>query len=619
MATTPLLRCGPMVRYVDAQDAVLWVEVDRDCELELQLLPQGVVGALAPTSIRARPVQVHGNYYAWIACRFLLPEIWYRYELYCVTSGGRHRLWPDAKLSGTALPSAFRTLPRVAVEPVRVYFGSCRAGIPGGDPEGLAEGEDALALLAQDMIRGAADAGHRWPRLLLFTGDQIYGDGPFSTPLKAAFRAGKGLDPPSPTTYPEYAAIYREALAATPLVRWALSCIPSFMIFDDHEIIDDWNISEEWLRDSAVPRWRQRISGGLLAYWVYQGAGNLAPRQWLADPRMRPLIALHAAVAPDATGLSSIVFDRLVRRSTRASWQYAIDVADTRFVIGDTRMSRKLSGTRLLMDDASWNDFVTLAKDPRSRKVVLVVPGPVLIPHPMHDLLSRAAESIEGNPPSGLAAIAGAIVGFLIAGPAGAVIGAFAAAVAAEALLDRFMPALLEFADAELWSAFPTSFNRMLSLLEDLADGKGTTRKRFIGLIGGDVHHSNVLRGDLLQTQRAASVLNFTMSPLRRTVSADDEDTLRMLDGGTMLIDLARSIERPGFVDGQMRRLDWYPIRLDGSRPDASALDEWDYFGQFVGVLELEHHAVGYRYYGAQRASGAARLVDLGGARVAAL
>ena len=78
------------------------------------------------------------------------------------------------------------------------------------------------------------------------------------------------------------------------------------------------------------------------------------------------------------------------------------------------------------------------------------MPEPILTPHPLHDLLSRAAESIEGNPPSVVGAIVGGLVGGLIAGPAGIVAGAFAGAVGGEIAIDKFLPGLLEFADAEL-------------------------------------------------------------------------------------------------------------------------------------------------------------------------
>jgi hypothetical protein len=318
-----------------------------------------------------------------------------------------------------------------------------------------------------------------------------------------------------------------------------------------------------------------------------------------------------------ATPELTIVFHRLVRGSTRATWSYAFDVGNTRFVVGDTRMSRKLTGHRLLMDEQAWNHFVALAKDRRSTQTVLVVPGPVLTPHPLHDLLSRAAESIEGNPPSATGAIIGGLLGGLIAGPVGAVAGAFAGAVGGEILIDKFMPGIIEFADAELWAAFPTSFNRMVSLLEDLSDGHETNRKQFVGLIGGDVHHSYVIRGDLLRTRRPASVLNFTMSPVRRTVKKDDADLLKMLDGSTWYLDLARKLERPSFVDDQMSRLDWYPIRVNGSRPQAGNVEEWAYFGQFLGEIDVSAVGVSYRYLATEAATGPPR--TLGGASIATL
>ena len=615
---TPLLRCGPLVRYVDTSTAVLWCEFSGDCEVELAFgsFVAGSFGAAA--TVRRRTVQVHGGFYVWLPCTFLTPDTWYRYEVFDVTGGRRTKLWPNPLLAGTSLPSAFRTLPLTTVQPVRLCFGSCRAGMPPGDPNGFLEGHDALRIYAERMAAEAAANDSVWPRLFLFCGDQIYGDSPLSRNLEAAFRTTPGVSPAAPLNFEQYAAIYREAWTATPLVRWALSCVPSFMICDDHEIIDDWNISEDWVRETQTPRWRRKLSDGLLAYWVYQGAGNLPPSAWLGDPRMRPLTPAFVGAPSVATSELTLIFDRLTRRTMRARWSYAFDVGSSRFVIGDTRNNRKLSGRRLLMDDQAWNEYVALAKDPRSTKTFLVVPGPILTPHPLHDLLSRAAESIEGNPPSALGAIVGGLVGGLIAGPPGIVVGAFAGAVGGEVLIDKFLPGLIEHADAELWSAFPTSFNRVLTLIEDLVDGTGTNPKRLVALIGGDVHHSYIIRGDTLRTQRPASVLNFTMSPIRRTVSKDDTDTLKMLDGSTWYIDLARKLERPGFVDEQMQRLDWYPIRVDGTRPEASSVEEWAFFGQFIGELDVSSFDVVYRYLEA-KGTGGGRLRSLGGATITTL
>ena len=37
--------------------------------------------------------------------------------------------------------------------------------------------------------------------------------------------------------------------------RWFLSVVPSVMIFDDHDMIDDWNISLSWVADIRREEW----------------------------------------------------------------------------------------------------------------------------------------------------------------------------------------------------------------------------------------------------------------------------------------------------------------------------------------------------------------------------
>ena len=56
------------------------------------------------------------------------------------------------------------------------------------------------------------------------------------------------------------------------------------MIFDDHDIRDDWNTSQPWKQEmNAKPWWHERIVGGLASYWVYQHLGNLSPEERAAD------------------------------------------------------------------------------------------------------------------------------------------------------------------------------------------------------------------------------------------------------------------------------------------------------------------------------------------------
>ena len=56
------------------------------------------------------------------------------------------------------------------------------------------------------------------------------------------------------------------------------------MIFDDHDVNDDWNISWSWVQEMrAKPWWEARITGAFMAYWIYQHIGNLSPPE--LEPR----------------------------------------------------------------------------------------------------------------------------------------------------------------------------------------------------------------------------------------------------------------------------------------------------------------------------------------------
>ena len=83
--------------------------------------------------------------------------------------------------------------------------------------------------------------------------------------------------------FEEYAHLYQLAWSDG-ANRWLLSCVPSAMIFDDHDIRDDWNASLDWKRKmDATNWWHERIVAGLSSYWVYQHLGNLSPRERAED------------------------------------------------------------------------------------------------------------------------------------------------------------------------------------------------------------------------------------------------------------------------------------------------------------------------------------------------
>ena len=76
--------------------------------------------------------------------------------------------------------------------------------------------------------------------------------------------------------------------ASLPNVRCALANIPSYMVFDDHEITDDWNMTFDIATKMyANPLARRVMQNGLVAYVLCQHWGN-APEQFPENTRAVP-------------------------------------------------------------------------------------------------------------------------------------------------------------------------------------------------------------------------------------------------------------------------------------------------------------------------------------------
>ncbi len=57
--------------------------------------------------------------------------------------------------------------------------------------------------------------------------------------------------------------------------RRIMANTPTYMMFDDHDITDDWNLSENWRSlVQTSPLGSHVIANGLTAYWAFQGWGN---------------------------------------------------------------------------------------------------------------------------------------------------------------------------------------------------------------------------------------------------------------------------------------------------------------------------------------------------------
>jgi hypothetical protein len=62
-------------------------------------------------------------------------------------------------------------------------------------------------------------------------------------------------------------------------VRRAMANVPSYMMVDDHDITDDWNMLRAWCEQVySAPLGRRVIQNGLLSYAIFQGWGNTPDR-----------------------------------------------------------------------------------------------------------------------------------------------------------------------------------------------------------------------------------------------------------------------------------------------------------------------------------------------------
>jgi hypothetical protein len=520
---SPALRLGPLLRHVDPVSATVWVETDRPCEVE-------VLGR------RARTFCVGGHHYALVLVEGLEPGSSTPYEVHL--DGGR--VWPPA--GSEFPPSRIRTAGGPGS--FRIAFGSCRYASPRTveDSEGIPP--DALDLYASRIAPLPED---QWPDALVLLGDQVYAD-ELTKETKSWLARRRSATPDGPedevADFEEYTRLYVESWG-DPQVRWLLSTIPSSMIFDDHEMIDDWNTSAAW-REQVIHEgwWTERISAGLVSYWVYQHLGNLSPQELAENKTWQAIQDLTDASGSDVVDAEPVLREMAQLADTEPAsirWSYVRHWGDARMIMIDSRAGRVLEeSSRRMLDDAEFEWVETAmhrAVDEGVEHLILGTSLPWLLPHAIHNL-ERWNETLNVRHHG--------------------------------RWRGRLAETVRQASDLEHWAAFGHSFERLAAALTAVARGEHGRAPASALVLSGDVHHAyaaEVIRPEGL----SARVHQLTVSPLHNQ---------------------APHPIRVGFKIGWSRRARRLTARLARFAKAQPSSIEWEkqagpYFGNQIGELVL--------------------------------
>jgi hypothetical protein len=513
---------GPVLRYVGETEATIWVETDEPCEVEI-------------LDRRARTWHVEGHHYAIVYISDLEPDTVTEYS---VKLDGEV-VWPRPS---SLFPHPVIRTPK-AEETIRMVFGSCRVAAPHDPPYSLKKDQhsqgretDALYAYAKRMLEQPVD---EWPHILVWLGDQVYAD-ECSPGTREFIRSRRDPDKPpgeEVADFEEYTHLYYDSWT-DPTIRWLLSTVSSAMIFDDHDVHDDWNTSQDWLDEYRSKEWwDERIVGGLMSYWIYQHLGNLSPRELNEDE-------LYQSVcdADDAGQMLREFAYKADHERSSARWSFCRQIGQSKLVMIDSRAGRVLTpGERQMVDDLEW-EYISREAHGEHNHLFLATSLPYLLAPGMQSLEAWNEAVCEG---------------------------------AWGRWWARRGEWIRQELDLEHWGAFDKSFHRMRELVEDIGvngDGKGGDPPASIVFLSGDVHHAYLSEVAFPRSVGMKSaVYQAVCSPFRNPLDAKERRAIKTIASaplGWITRAMARSagVRDPGIrwryvqdptFDNQVATLEW--------------------------------------------------------------
>lgn len=200
-------------------------------------------------------------------------------------------------------------------------------------------------------------------------------------------------------------------------VRKALANISTYMIFDDHEITDDWNLNWRWCKEVySKPLGRRTVQNGLLAYALFQGWGN-TPAQF-TEPAKRFLLDAacnwrgnddsHFAVIKSLLNIPTLTAGAAIsdfpRHGSVINWDFRIQYNSFNLIALDSRTQRTFPTN----DNSDINFAGLISIDGFNRQLqngsinykkinIVLCPAPVL-GMPLVELIQEFGSTVILNP-----------------------------------------------------------------------------------------------------------------------------------------------------------------------------------------------------------------------------
>lgn len=570
----PQLTVGPLVRAVTPNSVAIWTEWIQPCEVTLRVTvsEQPDAQSLAALTARSSTVTIGDHHYALLQLDGLQESTWYYYHIASRAGEGGQ----DSTLAVSALKQCFRTLdPPESGNVLRLAFGSCRKP---SAPE-----PDALNAFGTWLLESFDERETAWPHLLLLIGDQIYADD--FTGRRGRRKGTSSLRREGQPermrrgahTFAEFASLYRQAWTSDDGLRQVLAAIPTFMIFDDHEITNGWNTTPDWRARALKQGLEHLLVDGLVAYWVYQGWGN-PHMQSEASALLATLMQEAQQSSRDALEDLRAFMRKAVYEQSTPHWHYDIPTTPPIFVM-DVRADRPANldnsddpdAPARIMSHRQMSELNAWMKEHDASTVVLVSSVPVLLPP-----LIGCAEYLMGVRPfhnSPLRWLGKQV-----------------------ARIQRWVTRRMSF---DHWPVFAATWHELANLL--------SRRNHDIVVLSGDVHFSYAAEAHrgIFRSQKRAVLYQLVASPFANSLDSRD----------TRLI-LTQAHLKQAFYGGlhtRLRRLSPANARARITRdiltqntvalvtfePDASSYNERGYAIKqtYLGVIDGKLEVVAHQHF----------------------